>query len=89
MIDAWESLQAAISTVSLIFSYPDGRPALIEPAGGQTLRLSITGSATANPDTATLHVSSSGSPWQEYPVTHVIGGVYEIVFPRLGLWGAH
>ena len=83
MIDAWESLQAAISTVSLIFSYPDGRPALIEPAGGQTLRLSITGSATANPDTATLHVSSSGSPWQEYPVTHVIGGVYEIVFPAL------
>ena len=81
MIDAWESLQAALSTVSLIFNYPDGRPALIEPTGGQTLRISITGNDVAIPDTALLHVRTSGMIWQDYPVTHIIGDVYEVVFP--------
>lgn len=82
MVDAWESLQAALATVSLTFDYPDGRPDLIEPTGGQELRVLISGVATADPSSAMLHTRVSGSLWTTTEVDHVIGDVYRIIFPE-------
>ncbi|MEE2718722.1 MAG: S8 family serine peptidase [Planctomycetota bacterium] len=82
MVDAWEALQSALATVGLSFEFPSGRPALIEPTGGQVMPVSISGPDVANPDSATLHVRYPGGTWSEHPVQHLLGSFYEVVFPE-------
>lgn len=65
----------------LAFSFPYGRPELINPAGGTTLHVEV-GSAgmTPQPDTALLHYDA-GSGFVTLPMEQIAPSVYEAEFP--------
>jgi choice-of-anchor B domain-containing protein len=66
----------------LTFDYPVGRPELIDPAGGTSLSVDISGCrAQPNPATATLHYDDGGG-FLTAPMNHLGGGVFEAVFPK-------
>jgi bacillopeptidase F len=61
MVDALEAVQIALSTASLTFTYPDGRPDLVDPEGGTTIRVLISGEFNPPVDgTGKLHYSTGG-----------------------------
>ena len=61
MVDALEAVQIAASTASLTFTYPDGRPDLVDPQGGTTIRVLISGAFNPPVDgTGKLHYSTGG-----------------------------
>jgi hypothetical protein len=66
----------------LSFSFPDGLPEIISPAGGTTLRVVVNG-ATADPDPGTgVMYLDDGSGWEEIPLTEIETNVYDAVFPE-------
>lgn len=81
MIDAYEALQVVLTTVNLSFSYPDGRPDFIDPSGGETVAVIISGPATPVTDSATLHYSESGSAWMATPMVQLGSENYLAEFP--------
>ena len=81
MIDAWEALQVVLTTVNLSFNYPDGRPDFIDPVGGQTVAVIISGPATPVTGSATLHYSEDGSAWMTSPLVQISGESYLAEFP--------
>ncbi len=84
MINAFEAVQQALGTASLTFSFPDGRPEFIEPSGGTTIRVLVTGTATSPvAGTGALHYSTGG-PFAQIPMTDVAPGEFDAVFPALG-----
>ncbi len=81
MINAFAAVQEALVTASLSFAFPDGRPELIEPAGGTTVHVVITGTVTSPvPGTGALHYSTGG-PYVQVPMTETAPGEYDAVFP--------
>ena len=81
MIDAYEALQVVLTTVNLSFNYPDGRPDFIEPTGGETVVVNISGPATPAPGTATLHYRLPGGTWSTAPMTQVNNDTFLAEFP--------
>jgi bacillopeptidase F len=81
MVDAFEAVQAALATVSLTFSFPDGRPQVFDPLGGTTIRVIVTGSAV-NPVPGTgKFYYSTGGPFTETAMNQTVPNEYEAVFP--------
>ena len=67
----------------LTFTFPNGRPATISPAGGTTMRVEVAGRLAAPaPGTGVLHVDS-GAGFVDVPMTPVSPNVYEAVFPAV------
>ncbi|MHC4273534.1 MAG: S8 family serine peptidase [Planctomycetota bacterium] len=81
MVDAFEAVQVALSTVSLTFSFPDGRPDVFDPLGGTTIRVIVSGSAV-NPMPGTgMFFYSTGGPFTEAAMDQTAPNEYEAVFP--------
>jgi subtilisin family serine protease len=81
MIDAYEAVQVALGSVSLTFTFPDGRPAVLDPLGGTTIRVHVSGTAvTPVPGTGTLYYSTGG-PYTAAAMNETAPNEYEAVFP--------
>jgi bacillopeptidase F len=81
MIDAFEAVQQALSSVSLTFAYPEGRPDVFEPLGGTTIRVIVSGSAV-NPVPGTgMFFYSTGGPFTSAAMNQTAPNEYEAVFP--------
>jgi hypothetical protein len=81
MIDAFEAVTVALSTVSLQFEFPDGRPEFIDPNGGETIRVIVSGqSVDPEPGTGKLYYSDGGE-FTEVDMEEVEENVYDAVFP--------
>ncbi|MCH8807363.1 MAG: hypothetical protein IH986_14945, partial [Planctomycetes bacterium] len=74
-------LDVSATFTSLNFEYPKGRPEIVDPAGGTTMRVVVTGrNIDPRPDSGLLHYDS-GAGWQVVPMTTVAPNVYDAVFP--------
>ncbi|MCH2134315.1 MAG: S8 family serine peptidase [Phycisphaerales bacterium] len=83
LVDAYEAVLQALSTVSLSWSFPSGRPEWLEPTGGEEIEITISGQqATPDPGTATLHVVLGGGV-VDIPMPHDGGANFRAVFPEL------
>ena len=73
---------AVVHLNSLSYSYPQGRPAYVRPAGGTRMRVVVSGvgEAVPQPDTGVLHYNLGGG-WQSSPMNMVGDNVYDAVFP--------
>ncbi|MHC4499660.1 MAG: hypothetical protein ACYS21_11175, partial [Planctomycetota bacterium] len=66
----------------LNFSFPDGLPEIILPAGGTTLRVVVNaGTAEPDPGTAVMYLDD-GSGWEQISLTEIEPNVYDAVFPE-------
>jgi bacillopeptidase F len=82
LVDAFEAVQMALGTVNLTFSFPDGRPDFIDPTGGTTIRVVVTGQANEPaPGTGLLYHSTDGSNYTQVSMVEVQPNVYDAVFP--------
>jgi bacillopeptidase F len=78
MIDAFACVQRVLG---LTFDYPDGRPEVLDPGGGTTIRVIVTGSVVNPvPDTGMLHYSTGGG-FTAVPMNETVPNEYEAVFP--------
>ena len=81
MIDAYAALEVVLTTINLTFNYPDGRPEFIEPSGGQSVVVNVSGPATPAPGTASLHYRLPGSIWTTAPLTVIDSDTFIAEFP--------
>jgi bacillopeptidase F len=81
MVDAFEAVQMALSTVNLTFSFPDGRPDVFEPLGGTIIRVIVTGSAVEPEPGSGMFYYSTGGPFTEAAMDETAPNEYEAVFP--------
>lgn len=72
----------AITTLN--FAFPNGRPTFVDPAGGETIRVEIsgTGNAVPEPGTGQFHYDI-GAGFVSVPMTEVTPNVYDAVIPAL------
>ena len=68
--------------VNLFFSFPDGRPDVIDPNGGTVVRVVLTGQAIPTPGTGTLYVSTGG-PFTALPMIETVPSEFDAVFPAV------
>jgi len=75
---------AALVAGTLNFDYPEGRPALINPNGGTSVRITVEGAcgAAAADGTGLLHYDS-GAGFVSIPLEDVSEGVFDAVFPAV------
>jgi len=68
----------------VLITFPRGRPAEIDPAGGTSMRVRFRRSSTRSPrmETATLHVLAGGS-WTSVPMTQATESVSLARFPSI------
>lgn len=67
----------------LTFSYPNGRPNLIPPAGGGTVRVQVTGRISPpQAGSGRLHYDI-GAGFVDVPMTEISPGVYDATFPAV------
>lgn len=65
----------------LSFSFPNGLPITISPAGGSTVRVEVKPlSGNPQPETGTFYYNT-GSGWQQTPMTQIQPNVYDATFP--------
>jgi hypothetical protein len=65
----------------LSFNYPNGKPQLVSPSGGTTIRVVVSGvGATPQPGTGRFYYNL-GSSWTNVLMTQVSSNVYDAVFP--------
>jgi hypothetical protein len=78
----WLVDAAGVQTSGLTFAYPNGRPAMIRPAGGTRMRVLLSGIAgtVPQPGTGMLHYNTGGG-WQTTPMSVVSPNVYDAIFP--------
>jgi hypothetical protein len=68
----------------LSFSYPNGRPALTNPAGGVAFRVEVAGiTGQPQPDTGVLYYKVGTGAWNNTPLQVVSPNVYDAVFPAV------
>ena len=67
----------------LSFAYPNGHPDLVPPDQPFTFEVEITGfgGATPVPGSESMFVSVDGGPFQEIPLMHAGGSLYEATLP--------
>jgi hypothetical protein len=83
MIDCVEAVTMALGTVSLTWSYPNGRPERLDPSGGDEIEIIISGSqATPNPSTAMMHLIDGGGTL-DIPMIHDGGPNFRAIFPQI------
>ncbi len=84
MIDAFEAVQEALSTTSLTFSFPNGRPDIFDPNGGTTIDVVVTGQATTpEPGTGFFYYSTDGVNYTQVAMNQGQPNEYQAVFPAL------
>jgi len=67
----------------LSFSFPNGLPDLINPIGGTTIRVIVSGvSAQPQPGTGKIYINT-GSGYQQTAMTQIEPNVYDAVFPSV------
>jgi choice-of-anchor B domain-containing protein len=78
----------ALEVGSLDFAYPNGRPDFIDPAGGTSVRVEVTGAcgASAAPGTGLLHYDA-GDGFVTVPMNEVSENVYDAIFPAVECTG--
>lgn len=71
-----------VSLDRLLFDYPAGRPDFVDPNGGTTMAVAVTGagSYTPQPGTGILHYDI-GAGWQTSSMTQTAPNEYEAAFP--------
>ncbi len=63
------------------FQYPNGRPELVSPGGGEAFLVEVVpGTQNPQPGTGTLHVNR-GSGFETFPMTQISDNLYEAIFP--------
>lgn len=68
----------------LDFSYPNGQPARIDPAGGTTFRVSVSGlNSQPQSGTGTLHYNDGTSGWLDVAMNEVQPNIYDATFPAI------
>ncbi|MHC4416258.1 MAG: hypothetical protein ACYS0G_13335, partial [Planctomycetota bacterium] len=70
----------------LVFMFPDGVPEIINPDGGTTFRVEVSGlAAEPEPGTGLLHYSASGvgRDFVEIPMVEIEPNIYDAVFPAI------
>ena len=74
----------ALTAGAVAFSYPEGRPDLIAPSGGTSVRVQVSGTCagTAAPGTGMLYYDD-GTGLVSVPMTIVSDNVYDAVFPAI------
>ncbi len=79
LVDA-AAVQVDVDTLK--FTYPDGRPAVVSPGGGTTMRVDVEGlgDTVPQPGTGLLHYDV-GAGWQSTAMDVVAENSYEAVFP--------
>jgi hypothetical protein len=81
LIDAVDAVNEALATSTVRFEFPDGQPSLIDPNGGTTIRVEVTGATvTPEPGTGRLYYNSGGG-WSSLPMDELVDNVYDAVFP--------
>jgi bacillopeptidase F len=81
MIDAYAAVQQA--TVGITFTFPDGRPDLLDPAGDDAIRV-VVSAQPATPVTGSGRLYfSTGGPYTELPMVEIEPNTYDAVFPVL------
>lgn len=80
VIDAVAAVESALETVSLTVSYPEGRPDLIDPAGGTEVLVRFGGNVAPEPGTALLNWADDGGGSGAEPMSPV-GADHIGVFP--------
>ena len=70
--------------LGLTFSFPNGQPAMVDPAGGTNVRVHVNPGNGKIPQAGTgmLHVNI-GSGYVAYPMTQISSNVYDGVFPSV------
>ncbi len=64
------------------FAYPEGRPAVVRPGGGTTVRVVVSPiTAQPQPDTGTLNVQVDGGDWVGVPMSSLGPNDYQATFP--------
>lgn len=82
MIDAYEAVMAAFDTVTIQFGFPNGLPAQIDPDGGTTVRVEVTGaSVEPEPGTGLFYYSTDGTNFTTVPMNEVSPNIYDATFP--------
>ena len=81
MVDALEAVQIALSTASLTFTYPDGRPDLLAPEGGTTIHVLVSGEFNPPVDGTGKFYYSTGGDFTEVPMDETAPNDYTIVLP--------
>jgi hypothetical protein len=67
----------------LSFSFPNGLPDIISPAGGTTVRVVVSGvTQQPQPGTGKIYINS-GSGWEQNSMTQIEPNVYDAVFPSV------
>jgi len=66
------------------FTYPNGRPVLLDPQGTQAVLAVLPATATPVPQTGTLHLDR-GAGVEDFSLTELSPGVYSLAFPPLAL----
>jgi hypothetical protein len=86
LIAAFRDMQTCIECQpTLVFSYPQGFPDLLDFMGGTTVQVLVEpGLATPAPDTGTLHLIVNDGPLNSLPMTEIEPGLYEAIFPAFG-----
>jgi bacillopeptidase F len=81
MVDAYESVVMALDFVGLTFTLPDGHPEFIDPNGGTTIEVIVSGSMVPpEPGTGMLHYSTGGE-FTSIPMDSIGINDYNAVFP--------
>ncbi len=82
MVDAFDAVQEALSTASIAFSFPDGLPSFIDPNGGTTVPVVVSGQAsTPEPGSGLLYYSTDGVNYTQVSMDEIQPNQYEAVFP--------
>ena len=84
MVDAFEAVQRALADTSVRFLFPSGRPGLIDPNGGERIRVVVEGQKVEpEPGTGKLYYRATASPggYTETDMEVVDENVYDAVFP--------
>ncbi len=77
-----DAAEVAVPVDNLKFDYPDGLPEYVSPAGGDRLRVEVSGLGleVPQPGTGTLHVNTGGR-WMTFPMEEIAPNVYDAIFP--------
>ena len=84
MVDAFEAVLSALGTATLTFDYPDGRPEFVDPNGGTTIRVVVSGqSSPPAPGTGKFYYSTGGE-FTEIAMEEDSPNDYTATFPAFG-----
>jgi subtilisin family serine protease len=82
MVDAFEAVQLALSTATLTFSFPNGRPDVIDPNGGTTIDVVVTGQAAVPVSgSGRFYYSTDGVNYTQVAMNEPEPNSYQAVFP--------